>query len=202
MPAPVTCQVAATAGIGGTVTVNGAGSVTVNENDTVNVLITPEAEYQVDTITVNNQAYPYSGNSFTLTISTDTTISVAFIKKSDVAGIGGNSGITGGYVFYQKDYQPEGGDKAYTAVTVYYKVSVPEGWDVSKCGLKLTAPDGTTVDLSAADWSSDGKFGIRFFGDGIQTGETYSGRAYVQYEQDETEYEQEEEDTYRIEEEQ
>ena len=202
VPAPVTCQVAATAGIGGTVTVNGAGSVTVNENDTVNVLITPEAEYQVDTITVNNQAYPYSGNSFTLTISADTTISVAFIKKSDVAGIGGNSGITGGYVFYRKDYQPDGGDKAYTAVTVYYKVSVPEGWDVSKCGLKLTAPDGTTVDLSAADWSSDGKFGIRFFGDGIQTGETYSGRAYVQYEQDETEYEQEEEDTYRIEEEQ
>ena len=201
-PTPAECRVTASAGVGGTVTVNGADSVTVNEDETVNVLITPDADYQVDAITVNNQAYPYSGNSFTLTVTADTTISVAFIKKSDVAGIGGNPTVTGGYVFYQKDYKPEGGDKAYTAVTVYYKVSVPEGWDVSKCGLKLTAPDGTTVDLSAANWGSDGKFGIRFFGDGIQAGETYTGRAYVQYEQDETEYEQEEEDTYRIEEDQ
>ena len=176
-------KVSVTCGEGGSATVNGKASDEVESGSECAVEITPDDGYQVKSVKVNGADYPVGSDSFKITVSEETKISVEFIEKKSVAGI---SGLGSQSIVYQNNYKPSGSDKTYVSFVAYYKISVPKDCTVAEYGMNLNG-----LKLEGKGMSGDYTFGIRAFGDALVKGESYPGYGYVKFEGDDTVYTQE-----------
>ena len=176
-------EVSVTFGEGGSATVNGKASDEAEIGSECEITITPNDGWQTKSIKINGADYPVVSDSFKITVSENTEISVEFIEKKSVAGISGSGSQP---IVYQTDYKPTGSDRTYVSFVAYYKISVPKDWTVAEYGMNLNG-----LKLEGKGMSSENMFGIRAYGDALAKGESYPGFGYVRFEGDDTVYTQE-----------
>ena len=157
---------------GDTVIENG-GTVSVETGGSVSLTLLPDEGYEVETVLAGGQALTPSGGMVTVdNITQDLNISVAFRLKGEsepVINANGN-------VVSDPSYIPDGKvDPVYSAL-IYSTLNTGYGWEIVSVGVEIRDAAGAVIPLAVAqaNITSDGKFGVRVFGAGLTSGETYT----------------------------
>ena len=78
-----------------------------------------------------------------------------------------------------KDFTYGDDPTPYNSAVIFSTIVIPDGWELTDdYGVQFTGGDVTDYKLVAFA-NAAGQFGIRIFGEGLETGKTYTVRAYA-----------------------
>lgn len=162
---------------GDTVIENG-GTVSVETGGSLSLTLLPDEGYEVETVLAGGQALTPSGDMVTVdNIAQDLTISVTFrLKGESEPSVNAN-----GNVVSDPAYRPAGQvDPVYSAL-IYSTLNAGYGWEIVSVGVEIRDAAGAVIPLAVAqaNITSDGRFGVRVFGAGLISGETYTLTPYA-----------------------
>lgn len=166
----------------GDVTISGDGveGNAVRYGKSAAVVVTPKPGFDVEAVSVQSgtaQAQDFGKQtSFNLeNITEDTVVNVTFKEKTVQ-----EPSITGaGQIATMKDFTYGDDLTSYNSAVVFSTIVVPDGWELTDdYGIQFTGGDVTDYKLVAFA-NATGQFGIRIYGEGLETGKTYTVRAYA-----------------------
>lgn len=144
------------------------------------VTVEPKQGFEIDTVSVQSgtaQAQDFGKQaSFNLeNVTEDTQVNVTFAAKPVQ-----EPSITGaGQIATMKDFTYGDDPTPYNSAVIFSTIVIPDGWELTDdYGVQFTGGDVTDYKLVAFA-NAAGQFGIRIFGEGLETGKTYTVRAYA-----------------------
>ncbi len=156
------------------------GSISVEDGQSFSFTVVPDQGYEIASVTAGQTPLVVgSDGAVTLErVAADVTISVAFRQLPQV-GVPQISGSENA-VFTQTDYQYQGSGKAYNSVVIYASILVPTGWELESYGVEFSDDGGNiqSEPLAAYGHSSDWRYGVRIYGEGLTSG-IYYARGYA-----------------------
>ena len=174
-----------------TLTVNGDGgvikdggnpisSIAVPNGSSKTFTFVPDSGYEVDSVSVNGAPQPKAESVTLDNITEDTTVTVSFVQKGQTVPSITNSGAP---LTTNDPFIVNGGEISNPSVIHFSTVQEGYGYRIVRFGMELR--DGNNViqmDVADENTTSDGKFGVRAFGNGLESGKTYTLVPYVIYE--------------------
>ena len=175
-----------------TITFNGNGSVKLGDNDVTSgtavavssgsdqtITIVPNSGYVVDTVTVDGSVVTAVNNTVTLeNVKKDIAVEITFKQREAQQPSFGPSSDPQ----EQTDYTPPvtGSTPQYSAV-MFTSLDVGYDWTVVSTGVEIRDDQNKKIPLPVASTNitSDGKFGVRVFGAGLEKGKTYTLTPYA-----------------------
>lgn len=155
------------------------GSIlTVKANEDVLLSLLPDADYEIGQVLLDN--IPITPSNATVEIkgvSKDIDVSVTFHQKEEVKP----SMNVYGEVTIDKNYVAPGESDACFSALLFSSLDAGYGWDILVVGVEVRDDAGHILPLPIAleNITNDGRFGLRVYGPGLETGKSYEMTPYA-----------------------
>ncbi len=154
------------------------GTLAVKANADVLLSLVPDTGFEIGQVLLDNSPItPSNGTIEIKNISKDTSVSVTFRQKEEVKP----SMNVYGEVTIDKNYVAPGESDACFSALLFSSLDAGYGWDILVVGVEVRDEAGHILPLpvSLEHITSDGKFGLRVYGPGLESGKRYEMTPYA-----------------------